>query len=96
MNVNEVIANRANEILGARRGANDPIHPNDYVNMSQSSNDVFSSALNMATSDQVQRSLLPALTRPVRRQQRLDRSVPGQLAVDAGGGWCLTQWGPAR
>src|SRR5262249_57036380 len=41
MNVNEVIANRANEILGGARGAKSPIHPNDHVNMSQSSNDAF-------------------------------------------------------
>jgi fumarate hydratase class II len=61
MNVNEVIANRANEILGAKRGANDPVHPNDHVNMSQSSNDAFSSAVNMATAEAVQRSLVPAL-----------------------------------
>jgi fumarate hydratase class II len=62
MNVNEVIANRANEILGAQRGANDPIHPNDHVNLSQSSNDAFSSAINMATSAAVERRLIPALT----------------------------------
>ena len=41
MNVNEVIANRANEMLGGERGAKSPIHPNDHVNMSQSSNDSF-------------------------------------------------------
>src|ERR1043165_2511438 len=41
MNVNEVIANRANELLGAKRGAKSPVHPNDHVNMSQSSNDAF-------------------------------------------------------
>src|SRR5262249_6208080 len=43
MNVNEVIANRANELAGAARGAKQPIHPNDHVNLSQSSNDVFPS-----------------------------------------------------
>ena len=41
MNVNEVIANRANEMLGGKLGAKSPIHPNDHVNMSQSSNDSF-------------------------------------------------------
>ena len=48
MNVNEVVANRANEILGAPLGARSPVHPNDHVNRGQSSNDVFPSALHMA------------------------------------------------
>jgi fumarate hydratase, class II len=48
MNVNEVIANRANEILGGRRGARSPVHPNDHVNRGQSSNDVFPTALHLA------------------------------------------------
>src|SRR6266576_1950604 len=48
MNVNEVLANRANEILGARRGAYDPVHPNDHVNMAQSTNDVIPTAIRLA------------------------------------------------
>src|ERR1700721_1384617 len=48
MNLNEVIANRANELLGGQRGAKQPVHPNDHVNMSQSSNDSFPTALNIA------------------------------------------------
>src|SRR5574338_1160342 len=47
MNVNEVIANRANELLGSKKGTKAPVHPNDDVNMSQSSNDVFPSACNI-------------------------------------------------
>jgi fumarate hydratase class II len=61
MNVNEVIANRANEILGAPLGAKSPVHPNDHVNMSQSSNDCFPSAMHIAASDEIARLLMPAL-----------------------------------
>ena len=48
MNVNEVIANRANEMLGARLGSKKPVHPNDHVNKCQSTNDVFPTAMHMA------------------------------------------------
>ena len=48
MNLNEVIANRANELLGGKRGEKSPVHPNDHVNMSQSSNDVFPTAMHIA------------------------------------------------
>jgi fumarate hydratase, class II len=61
MNVNEVIANRANEILGGKRGAKAPIHPNDHVNMSQSSNDCFPTAMHIAAAQEISRRLLPAL-----------------------------------
>src|SRR5262252_1437962 len=61
MNVNEVIANRANEILGGARGAKAPIHPNDHVNMSQSSNDVFPTAMHVATALEISHRLIPAL-----------------------------------
>ncbi|HEX4418410.1 MAG TPA: lyase family protein, partial [Kofleriaceae bacterium] len=53
MNVNEVIANRANELAGGVRGAKQPIHPNDDVNLSQSSNDVFPTAMHVAAADSV-------------------------------------------
>jgi fumarate hydratase class II len=61
MNVNEVIAARANEMLGGKPGANAPVHPNDHVNMSQSSNDSFPSAMHIAAASEITRSLLPAL-----------------------------------
>jgi fumarate hydratase class II len=61
MNVNEVIANRANEILGARLGAKAPVHPNDHVNMSQSSNDSFPTAMHIAAAIEITTALLPAL-----------------------------------
>ena len=62
MNVNEVIANRANEILGGKRGAKAPIHPNDHVNMSQSSNDSFPTAMHIAAVEEIAGKLIPALT----------------------------------
>jgi fumarate hydratase class II len=61
MNVNEVIANRANEALGAPRGAMAPVHPNDHVNLGQSSNDSFPTAMHVAAASALQHNLLPAL-----------------------------------
>ncbi len=61
MNANEVIANRANQALGGELGAKSPVHPNDHVNLSQSSNDTFPSAIHIAAVREVTESLLPAL-----------------------------------
>ena len=61
MNANEVIANRANEMLGGRRGDKKPVHPNDHVNLSQSSNDSFPSVMHIAAARAVHARLLPAL-----------------------------------
>jgi len=61
MNANEVIANRSLELAGCPFGSKDMIHPNDHVNMSQSSNDVFPTAMHIATADQIVHKLLPAL-----------------------------------
>jgi fumarate hydratase class II len=61
MNVNEVIANRSNEKLGGPPGAKSPIHPNDHVNMSQSSNDSFPTAMHIAAVVEITKRLLPAL-----------------------------------
>ena len=63
MNVNEVIAGRANEVLTGTRGGKSPVHPNDHVNMSQSSNDSFPTALHIAASLAATRRLFPALDR---------------------------------
>jgi fumarate hydratase class II len=63
MNVNEVIAGRANEILTGKRGGKSPVHPNDHVNMSQSSNDSFPTALHIAAALAATRRLIPALER---------------------------------
>ena len=61
MNLNEVIANRANEMLGAPLGSKTPVHPNDHVNMSQSSNDSFPTAMHIAAAQEIVNVLLPAL-----------------------------------
>ncbi len=61
MNVNEVIAGRANELAGAGRGGKSPVHPNDHVNLAQSSNDSFPSAMHMAAAAVLDSALLPAL-----------------------------------
>jgi fumarate hydratase class II len=61
MNLNEVIANRANELLGGELGAKQPVHPNDHVNMSQSSNDSFPTAMHIAAVERIVAGLIPAL-----------------------------------
>lgn len=61
MNVNEVIANRAIELLGGTRGSKQPVHPNDHVNISQSSNDAFPTAMSIAAVTMIEDRLLPAL-----------------------------------
>jgi fumarate hydratase, class II len=61
MNANEVIANRANELLGQPLGSKSPVHPNDHVNCSQSSNDSFPTVMHVATALQLRAALLPAL-----------------------------------
>jgi fumarate hydratase class II len=62
MNVNEVIANRCSQLAGTPLGSKSPVHPNDHVNMSQSSNDTFPSAMHIAAGMGVERHLLPSLT----------------------------------
>src|SRR5712691_8501716 len=63
MNVNEVIANRGNELLGGVRGRHEPLHPNDHVNKSQSSNDSFPTAIRVAAVREITAHLIPALER---------------------------------
>jgi fumarate hydratase, class II len=63
MNANEVISNRAIEMLGGEMGSKKPVHPNDHVNMSQSSNDVFPTAMHIAAAEYLVRETLPALTK---------------------------------
>ena len=62
MNVNEVISNRAIEILGGKKGSKKPVHPNDHVNKSQSTNDVFPTAMHMAIAIRAMDKLIPSLT----------------------------------
>ncbi|EKS35794.1 class II fumarate hydratase [Afipia clevelandensis] len=61
MNLNEVIANRASELLGGVLGTKKPVHPNDHVNMSQSSNDSFPTAMHIAAAERIANDLVPAL-----------------------------------
>jgi fumarate hydratase, class II len=63
MNANEVIANRASEILGGKRGEKKPVHPNDHVNAGQSSNDTFPTVMHIAAVQEMQNRLLPGLKR---------------------------------
>ena len=61
MNTNEVISNRAIELLGGELGSKKPVHPNDHVNKSQSSNDTYPTAMHIATAVEIQNVLLPGL-----------------------------------
>jgi len=73
MNLNEVIANRANQLLGGELGAKKPVHPNDHVNMSQSSNDSFPTAMHIAAATAIKADLIPALAelhRALRQKQK--------------------------
>src|ERR1044071_2989401 len=63
MNANEVISNRAIEMLGGKMGSKKPVHPNDHVNMSQSSNDSYPTAMHIACAEQIVHDLLPALAK---------------------------------
>ena len=94
MNVNEVLANRASEILGGPRGESRLVHPNDDVNRGQSSNDVFPTAMNVAAAETVTHDLLPALTalestlsakadRLCRHRQDRPHASAGRDAADA-------------
>jgi fumarate hydratase class II len=74
MNLNEVIANRANEMLGAPLGAKKPVHPNDHVNLSQSSNDSMPTAMHIAAAQETTKRLLPAL-------RELHSALAGKSAV---------------
>ena len=61
MNANEVISNRAIEILGGEKGSKKPVHANDHVNMSQSSNDTYPTAMHIAAEEEIVHRLIPAL-----------------------------------
>jgi fumarate hydratase class II len=78
MNANEVIANRANEILGGQKGIYKPVHPNDHVNLGQSSNDVFPSVIHIAAVNLLQNKLIPGLKnlhQALRRKEKEFHSI---------------------
>jgi fumarate hydratase, class II len=81
MNVNEVIANRAIEILGGDRGSRSPVHPNDHVNMSQSSNDAFPSAMSIAAVEEIAERLLPALQQLRASFTRKEKAFNGIIKI---------------
>jgi fumarate hydratase class II len=81
MNVNEVVAARANELLGGKPGANAPVHPNDHVNMSQSSNDCFPTAMHIAGTTEITRRLLPALAHLHAALERKHKEFAGIIKI---------------
>src|SRR5476649_2419361 len=74
MNLNEVIANRANELLGGKLGAKAPVHPDDHVNMSQSSNDSFPTAMHIAAAQRITADLVPALSELLRALRKKEKA----------------------
>ena len=97
MNANEVISNRAIEMLGGVMGSKKPVHPNDHVNMSQSSNDTYPTAMHIACAEEVIAQLMPALEHLHARAEGQGQGLrphhqdrphphPGRHAADAGPG----------
>jgi fumarate hydratase class II len=82
MNANEVIANRAIQLLGGEVGSKDPVHPNDHVNMSQSSNDVIPTVIHVAATLAIRETLIPALQRL--RQALTEKAAAFDLIVKTG------------
>jgi fumarate hydratase class II len=81
MNLNEVIANRANELLGGKLGAKQPVHPNDHVNMSQSSNDSFPTAMHIAAAMRITADLVPALGELHRALRKKEKAFAGIVKI---------------
>jgi fumarate hydratase, class II len=81
MNVNEVIANRAIELLGGKLGTKAPVHPNDHVNMSQSSNDSFPTAMHIAAARKIIADLIPALTELHRALRQKEKAFSGIVKI---------------
>jgi len=81
MNLNEVIANRANELLGGKLGAKQPVHPNDHVNMSQSSNDSFPTAMHIAAATRITADLVPALSELHRALRKKEKAFAGIVKI---------------
>src|SRR6201747_2565543 len=81
MNLNEVIANRANELLGGELGSKKPVHPNDHVNMSQSSNDSFPTAMHIAAATSILADLIPALDKLHRSLRKKQKAFAGIVKI---------------
>jgi fumarate hydratase class II len=81
MNLNEVIANRANQLLGGELGAKKPVHPNDQVNLSQSSNDSFPTAMHIAAAIAITSNLIPALTELLGALREKEKAFAGIVKI---------------
>jgi fumarate hydratase class II len=81
MNLNEVIANRANELLGGELGAKKPVHPNDHVNMSQSSNDSFPTAMHIAAVERIVADLIPSLSKLLVALHKKEKAFAGIVKI---------------
>src|SRR5712664_1674473 len=81
MNLNEVIANRANELLGGELGAKKPVHPNDHVNLSQSSNDSFPTAMHIAAAERIVGDLIPALSELHEALRKKEKTFAGIVKI---------------
>jgi fumarate hydratase class II len=81
MNANEVLANRAIELAGGVMGTKKPIHPNDHVNLSQSSNDTFPTAMHIAAAEQMERKLLPSVSELRDVLQRKSQEFAGVVKI---------------
>jgi fumarate hydratase, class II len=81
MNLNEVIANRANELLGGELGAKKPVHPNDHVNMSQSSNDSFPTAMHIAAVERIVADLIPSLGKLLVALHKKEKAFSGIVKI---------------
>ena len=81
MNLNEAIANRANELLGGELGAKKPVHPNDHVNMSQSSNDSFPTAMHIAAVERIVADLIPSLGKLLVALHKKEKAFAGIVKI---------------
>ena len=81
MNVNEVIANRAIEILGGKKGSKKPVHPNDHVNKSQSTNDVFPTAMHISVAKEANNKLLPSLKKLERELNKKSKEFKNIIKI---------------
>ena len=81
MNVNEVIANRAIEIMGGKKGSKKPVHPNDHVNKSQSTNDVFPTAMHISVAQETINKLLPSLSILEKELNKKSREFKGIIKI---------------
>ena len=82
MNINEVVSNRAIEMLGGKLGSKSPVHPNDHVNMGQSSNDTFPTAMHVATVMEIHKCLIPALDRiAATLKKKMDKEFKGIVKI---------------